>query len=293
MLIQEIRDSSQTAIGKVLDAVNSGLRDKYEMVVSERLGRTISKEQYAYFYKSSKLTLLTSYVYNDQNGDVFEREPFIAYFESPTTAVDRFAMFGIHIKPTEAVDEINRLVDVYDDFVERFGQENAIIGGDFNADCRYVSNSALNDSLLLRTDQRFQWIIPDDLDTTVLATDCAYDRFVIAGDELNDNIVPGRSGVFYFDNKYGLDLDEAKRVSDHYPVEMVIQGNLTPVAPFTHTTSGTISCSGSFRAVVWLCLIVVAEETDTSECIERLVSSLSKVTDRCTEDWVRSYFEFS
>ncbi len=28
-----------------------GLSDKYEMVVSERLGRTISKEQYAYFYK--------------------------------------------------------------------------------------------------------------------------------------------------------------------------------------------------------------------------------------------------
>ncbi|XP_071788901.1 deoxyribonuclease-1-like [Asterias amurensis] len=297
VLIQEIRDSAQTVIGQILDAVNSGLSDKYEMVVSERLGRTNSKEQYAYFYKSSKLTLITSYVYNDERGDVFEREPFIAYFESPTTAVDRFAMFGIHIKPTEAVEEINRLVEVYDDFVNRYRQKNVIIGGDFNADCGYVSKGILNDGLILRTDTRFNWIIPDDLDTTVAASDCSYDRFVIAGDELNDNIVPGRTGAFYFDEIYGLDSGETRLVSDHYPIEMVIQGNLTPVLPLSHTTSGTVSCSGSFRALVWLCLLVVAEETDPSVCIGRLVESLtgegSGVTDRCTEDWIKRYLELS
>ncbi|XP_033624640.1 deoxyribonuclease-1-like [Asterias rubens] len=296
VLIQEIRDSSQTAIGRLLDAVNSGLSDKYEMVVSKRLGRTNSKEQYAYFYKSSKLTLITSYVYNDERGDVFEREPFIAYFESPTTAVDRFAMIGIHTKPQQSPEEISRLVEVYDDFVNRYTQKNVIIGGDLNAGCSYVNRGEFQD-LLLRTDTRFNWITPDDLDTTVAISSCPYDRLVIAGDELNENIVPGRTGVFHFDEKYGLSHVEAKRVSDHYPVEMVIQGNLTPVSPLSHTTSGTVSCSGSFRAMVRLCLLVVQEETDPSVCIGRLVESLngegSGVTDRCTEDWIKRYLELS
>ena len=69
------------------------------------------------------------------------------------------------------------------------------------------------------------------------------------------------------------------------------------MSPLSHTTSGTVSCSGSFRAVVWLCLLVVAEETDPSVCIGRLVESLtgegSGVTDSSTEDWIKRYLELS
>lgn len=48
--VQEIRDSSQTALPKLRDAVNLLGNPQYDYVVSERLGKTTSKEQYAYLY---------------------------------------------------------------------------------------------------------------------------------------------------------------------------------------------------------------------------------------------------
>ncbi|MHC1565076.1 MAG: endonuclease/exonuclease/phosphatase family protein, partial [Candidatus Syntropharchaeales archaeon] len=49
--IQEIRDKSQTALPALVDVVNSD-NPQYDYVMSERLGRTTSKEQYAYIYNN-------------------------------------------------------------------------------------------------------------------------------------------------------------------------------------------------------------------------------------------------
>ena len=49
--IQEIRDKSQTSLPDLVDVVNSN-GAQYDYVVSERLGRTISQEQYAYIYNT-------------------------------------------------------------------------------------------------------------------------------------------------------------------------------------------------------------------------------------------------
>ena len=38
-------------------------------------------------------------------------------------AVDRFAMIGVHIKPSAAKEEISELVRVYDDYVGRSGNK--------------------------------------------------------------------------------------------------------------------------------------------------------------------------
>ena len=46
--------------------------------------------------------------------------------------------------------------------------------GDFNADCSYLSKTKRN-NLALRA-EGYHWLIPDDWDTTVAASDCAYDR---------------------------------------------------------------------------------------------------------------------
>ena len=54
--IQEIRDKSQTALPALVDTVNSD-NSQYDYVVSERLGRTISKEQYAYIYNTQTVEL--------------------------------------------------------------------------------------------------------------------------------------------------------------------------------------------------------------------------------------------
>ncbi|XP_071496958.1 uncharacterized protein [Diadema antillarum] len=218
VLLQEIRDSSETAIVTLLDRVNSVAQEKYKMEVSERLGRTTSKEQYAYMYRSNKVELVSSYLASDSD-DVFEREPFVALFQSSLTAAERFAVVGIHTRPDSAWEEIDHLVQVDEDVQQRLNVQDVIITGDFNGDCSFVPNYRW-ESVRLRTNPRYHWLLGDDVDTTVFNTDCAYDRFVIAGAGLESAILPCSATVFKFDAEYGLNQSQAVEVSDHYPIEL-------------------------------------------------------------------------
>ena len=82
---------------------------------------------------------------------------------------------GIHIRPSDAVNEINALVGAYDEAALFFSDMNGVILGDFNADCNYVSQTQF-EMLELVTDQRFTWLIDSSIDTTVATTPCTYDR---------------------------------------------------------------------------------------------------------------------
>ncbi|KAJ8306983.1 hypothetical protein KUTeg_015067 [Tegillarca granosa] len=99
-----------------------------------------------------------------------------------------------------------------------------MIAGDFNADCTYVSRKEERKEISLFTDKRFEWLIGADLDTTVGDSDCSYDRFVVAGRNLKSAILPGTVGVYNFHKKHNLTAEEAKEVSDHYPIELSLQG---------------------------------------------------------------------
>lgn len=57
--IQEIRDASQTALPALVDLANSD-GSQYSYVVSERLGRTTSKEQYAYIYNTQTVEVTST-----------------------------------------------------------------------------------------------------------------------------------------------------------------------------------------------------------------------------------------
>ena len=54
MLLQEIRDKDASSIHSLFAQVKD-VDPVYEMDLSERMGRTSSKEQYAYIYRSNKL----------------------------------------------------------------------------------------------------------------------------------------------------------------------------------------------------------------------------------------------
>jgi hypothetical protein len=54
--IEEIRDGTETALPMLVNSVNTG-DSQYAYIVSERLGRTSSKEQYAYIYNTVTVTL--------------------------------------------------------------------------------------------------------------------------------------------------------------------------------------------------------------------------------------------
>ncbi|XP_003478188.1 deoxyribonuclease-1 [Cavia porcellus] len=225
-LIQEVRDTHLTAVGKLLDELNRDAPDTYRFVVSEPLGRNSYKEQYLFVYRPDQVSVLDSYQYDDGcqpcGNDTFSREPAIVRFSSPLIKVRDFAIVPLHSAPTEAVAEIDALYDVYLDVRQKWGLEDVILMGDFNAGCSYVTSSQWS-SIRLRTNPAFQWLIPDTADTTVTSTHCPYDRIVVAGSLLQSRVVPGSAGPFDFRAAYGLTKQLAEAISDHYPVEVTLK----------------------------------------------------------------------
>lgn len=129
--IQEIRDKTGTAI-KSLETAVDNLGVNYEVSIGPRLGRTTSKEQYAFIFKSDVISELGSYTYSD-NSDKFHREPFIAHFKVTGKAFD-FALVNIHTDPDEATAEINTLPNAIADARTHFNEQDVIALCDFNAD---------------------------------------------------------------------------------------------------------------------------------------------------------------
>ena len=92
-----------------------------------------------------------------------------------TVAIPDVVLVGIHVKPSDAEAEIDALVKVYDETVQKFYTFNVLLMGDMNADCSYVKDNVY-DRLYFTTDSRFLWLIDKLTDTTVSGTHCAYDR---------------------------------------------------------------------------------------------------------------------
>jgi endonuclease/exonuclease/phosphatase family metal-dependent hydrolase len=211
--IQEIRDASEAALPSLVNTVNSG-GAQYGYVVSERLGRTTSKEQYAYLYNTQTVQLTdTPHTYPEPAGtDPFHREPYIASFRVLSGNFD-VTLLVIHTDPDEATEEINALSQVVSYAKSAYpGEQDFIMMGDLNADCSYFKESSAS-SL---SGSEYFWCINNSVDTTTKTTDCTYDRIIIANAAASD--FTGDAGVFRFDREYGLTVDETTAVSDHYPV---------------------------------------------------------------------------
>lgn len=225
--VQEIRDSSEKAFPMLVDKLNkdSGKEDTFDYIVSSRLGRTNSKEQYGFIFRTDRVKALKTFQYEGTSSgvDEFEREPFAVLFHVDKAEVEEFSLVSVHTKPTEAAIEVGRLDKVYDAVKKRFNNPNAIIAGDYNSDCKFVQSDDWT-SINLWTDKKFYWAISRCQDTTTTRTDCAYDRFVLAGDKLKEALVVGSAKVVHFDKELGLTDKETLQVSDHYPIELLLSG---------------------------------------------------------------------
>jgi endonuclease/exonuclease/phosphatase family metal-dependent hydrolase len=212
--IQEIRDKSQTALPALVDVVNANSSAPYDYVVSERLGRTSSKEQYAYIYNNQTVRMTgTPHTYPEPGDtDPFHREPYIASFRVLGGNFDA-TLITIHTDPDEATEEINALDDVVRYAQSTYPDErDFIVMGDLNADCSYFdedSNSTMHGS-------GYYWCINNSVDTTTKPTDCTYDRIILTNPAVPD--FTGDGGVFRFDLEYALNVSETTAASDHYPV---------------------------------------------------------------------------
>ena len=234
--IQEIRDESETAIIDLENAVDL-LGSDYDVVVGPRLGRTISKEQYAYIYRTSKIHYGESYTYDDSSLDLFHREPFVASFSIVNGDFD-FVLATIHTDPDFATEEINSLPLVIEDAKAHFpGELDIILLGDLNADCSYLDEDDMTCPLM---DESYIWMISNDLDTNVAESSCTYDRIVIT--DALDSECTKSAGVFRFDSVFNLTDADAKDVSDHYPVWAEFTATIQ--SGTTDSTSGSSSSGG-------------------------------------------------
>lgn len=218
LLFQEIRDESQLAIFELLNLTRAHAGRDYGLLLSARLGRSTSKEQYAYFYDRAlvETTAIPAYEYVDLL-DLFERPPYIVELRDKSLG-EKFVLVGAHLKPDDAVKEMSALVTVYDGVRDDFDANVPfVLLGDFNADCQYVAKSAW-DQVGLWTDQRFRWWIATGTDTTTKSSTCAYDRLVTV---LKSNTTTiSRPAVFNYQTTLRLSQATAEAVSDHFPVEL-------------------------------------------------------------------------
>uniref|UniRef100_A0A8C0IVN1 Deoxyribonuclease 1 like 2 n=1 Tax=Chelonoidis abingdonii TaxID=106734 RepID=A0A8C0IVN1_CHEAB len=176
--------------------------------------------------RTQTVSVVATYQYPDPN-NTFSREPFIVKFSSPKSSKHKgqeFVLVPLHTPPSEAVAEIDALYDVYLDVIDKWGTDNIMFLGDFNADCSYVKKGDWG-SIRLHTSEVFEWLIPDSADTTVGKSDCAYDRIVVCGSKLKKSIKPKSAAVYDFQQAFKLEEAEALAVSDHFPVEVTLKAH--------------------------------------------------------------------
>ena len=208
--IQEVRSVEENVIPLLLSYINKG-DIKYDYVISKRLGRTGSKEQYAFIYNAKTVSLISngSYVVDDPE-DVFEREPFVAYFRSGNFD---FKLINNHIKPEDVKAEFKRLAVVINNIYDNSSEKDIIVLGDMNADGSYF-----NENNLAATFPSWIQLIGNNEDTTVAASNNTYDRMMTRDTTANVEYT-GKAGVFRWDTEYEVtDAEFIKKVSDHYPI---------------------------------------------------------------------------
>lgn len=154
---------------------------------STRLGRSSSKEAYAYFYNQTKVTEINNYVYNNTN-DKFEREPYIATFKSKNFD---FTLIGIHTKSDDANQEIASLDTVVNNtLAANPNEKDIIVMGDFNADGSYFNENNNTNPFKF---SKYSWVISNDMDTMV-KTNWTYDRIVMTSETLSHEYIPNSAG---------------------------------------------------------------------------------------------------
>ncbi|XP_066473998.1 deoxyribonuclease-1-like 1 [Tiliqua scincoides] len=223
-VLQEVMDVKGKAVPALLAALNrfdgSG---PYRSLTSPRLGRGNYQESYVFIYRDQSTRILDSYKYEDSHPDrpdVFAREPFIVRISTPNKELPELVLIPQHTMPSKAEAEIDALYDVFLNVQDRWGTEDMVFLGDFNADCGYVAKKRWG-QIRLRQKPGFHWLIGDKADTTVREnTHCAYDRIVVHGEHCLAAVVPESAQPFDFPKKFGLSEAEALEISDHYPVEV-------------------------------------------------------------------------
>ncbi|QDT38612.1 endonuclease/exonuclease/phosphatase family protein [Stratiformator vulcanicus] len=208
--IQEIRSKDPAPVHELVRLVNATGRS-YDVALGPRLGRTSSKEQYAFVYDTKTLELARKTVYTlTDRRDWLHREPYVARFrvrrEDPAEGFT-FSLVNIHTDP----DEVDLEVDALDDVLNAVwndgsGEDDVILLGDLNAAPDKFGELGRVPGLY--------WVISSEATNTRRTK--LYDNVLF--DRQRTPEFTGSAGVFDFQSEYRLSRDKALDVSDHLPV---------------------------------------------------------------------------
>lgn len=190
VILEEITDESGAAFNKLCTYLND-----YHCIISDRFGNTSYKEQYGIIYKDADLIRNTPIATN-----TMEHSPLWLTFKSGNWT---FNLIATHTQPTNDEIEMKTLDYILN---QPSFQNDTILIGDLNADCNYYSHTTDFSSWL--------WAIPDEEDTTVGNTRCAYDRIIINKAAQNN----------YYN--YGIDKSIPSSISDHYLIYGIFDNSI-------------------------------------------------------------------
>ena len=208
--IQEIRSKNQDIIPQFVNLINATGR-KYSFAISERIGRTVSKEQYVYIFDTETLLLDRTKLYTvPDHNDLLHRETFVGWFRTRGPPADKaftFTLVNIHTDPDETKQELDALADVYR-YVKNDGrnEDDVIILGDLNVDEHHLGR--------LGSIQGMTNAITD-VPTNTRGTK-QYDNLIFHGMHTDEYL--RRFGVFDLKREFNISEAEALRISDHQPV---------------------------------------------------------------------------
>jgi endonuclease/exonuclease/phosphatase family metal-dependent hydrolase len=208
--IQEVRAKSDDILPRFLEIVNATGRH-YDYVIGPRLGRTSSKEQYAFIFDTASIEIDRNALYTVADpDDLLHREPLVGWFRvrgPPTDEAFTFKLIDIHTDPDETKTELDALGDVYravrDD---GRGEDDVILLGDLNVDDRHLGR--------LGEVSQIMWVISGVPTNT--RGDKHYDNILFSRAATTE--FTGRAGVFDLIREFNLTMEEALEVSDHMPV---------------------------------------------------------------------------
>lgn len=208
--IQEVRSKDQTILPRFVEMINAD-GSQYGFEIGPRLGRTTSKEQYAFVYDTTKLEVVPGSVYTvDDPDDLLHREPMVARFRVrglPTEEAFSFTLVNIHTDPDETDWELDALDDALVSVRHNgSGEDDCILLGDLNVDQDHLGELGQLPGIT--------WVIRGQPTNT--RQDHSYDNLVF--DAAATVEFTGYGGVFNLMAEYGLSEDQALDVSDHLPV---------------------------------------------------------------------------
>jgi len=206
--IQEIRSKDTALLPKFVQMINAD-GAQYDYVIGPRLGRTVSKEQYAYVYDTTRIEHDPQSVCTVEDPeDLLHREPFITRFMvrgPPAREAFTFSLVNIHTDPDETDTELNALDDVFV-AAQQLGEDDVILLGDLNVDEHHLGE--------LGQLPNIAWVVSGV--TTNTRRKKAYDNIIF--NRLATSEYTGQWGVFDLMAEFGLTMEQALKVSDHLPV---------------------------------------------------------------------------